>query len=203
MSPHGKSGLRKPFNNLPLFKRFALELIHNGGYAPCFKYFHIVISFNFIKNKNNEMDQTAYRDYPPSAPLWPMYFYPPYHPDYYCSAPTLPQPTIAPAFVPAAFVPPEATFPAKNEAWRPERTTELEIELAVQAIPIIQPQLKRSGAPERGSLPLVAPSFGVRDVMSAGPPSPSSITRGERGPALKAIVVNKTSTNDPDERTAG
>ncbi|KAL3206472.1 hypothetical protein MRX96_040039 [Rhipicephalus microplus] len=179
------------------------SLIHNSAHVPCFKYFHIVIALNFIKNENNEMDQTAYRDYPPSAPLWPMYFYPPYHPDYYCSAPTLPQPTIAPAFVPAAFIPPEAAFPAKNEAWIPGRTTEVEIELAVQAIPIVKPHLKRSSAPDRGSVPLAAPSFGVRDVMSAGPMSPSYTTSKERGIAPKATVVGRTSANEPDERTAG
>ncbi|KAL1474262.1 hypothetical protein MTO96_038113 [Rhipicephalus appendiculatus] len=82
----------------------------------CFRPFLIVITINVIKNKNSEMDQTAYRDYPPSAPLWPMNFYPPYHPDYYCPPPPPPYPAIAPAIVPAAFVRPEAAFPAKNES---------------------------------------------------------------------------------------
>ncbi|KAL3216676.1 hypothetical protein MRX96_051168 [Rhipicephalus microplus] len=91
----------------------------------------------------------------------------------------------------------------KQQAWIPGRTTEVEIELAVQAIPIIKPHLKRSSAPDRGSVPLVVPSFGVRDVMSAGPQSPSYTTSEEPGLAPKATVVGRTSANEPDERTAG
>ncbi|KAL1474051.1 hypothetical protein MTO96_038270 [Rhipicephalus appendiculatus] len=60
----------------------------------------------------------------------------------------------------------------RTEVWIPDRTTEPEVQLAVQASPIVQPQLKRSAAPDTGSLPLVAPSYGFRDVMSPAPQSP-------------------------------